>query len=916
MIGKRIICQKVIRLGVISMVLHFILGSASLFAYGPEVHKEITSKAIDKSFLDVRLKQLGFEDGVQYKFETWKENSIRQWIQYGSEWEDLILFWCIDPISKKGIKNSHFYNPVEDVGLWDYDENEEIGQSLIDRANDNEIGDYGMPNNEWSNQMAKDLYYAALTGDSTKYPNWVMRDKIRYDWFFGKNSMTQDEREQFFAWTFQALGHTLHLIQDASVPAHTRNDSHMHMPNTRGILQDTEPFEDWIDENVNDLKYTNPGSASWPHWKDHIDIPVPNVFIDTHPLPDPTHEPGEDLNQGLAEYSHANFLSKDSMFDFDFPEKPSGPAGVPSYDNDVVEFETDVVNDKQRFFLYLKSKSFDGYLALCGILYHINIIGPLEKYVYATKYTVDDQRVHSDYAAKLIPLAVGYSAGLLDYFFRGEMDMVRDGFDGYVIENKTEEPMNGTFELYYDNTNDERVRLWQMYFELGPFDPEHPDSDDNKSTNFSFDEPDDAEEPGKYILVFRGTLGNETDAVVGKVGMIEPATFYLCISIDGNDLYWGGQRLSVYYTDKSGQWQNAAKDAVYFNAPTDKGRETYGYTMGLVGPFQFANRDKTKPVYVELKDQRDIAPYNSYLFDEFDAFHVDEYRGLGYWGRKYLPGGQEIYYVSNMLGYLTEDNDGTIYYKKEEAVDTSDLSCSPCDGGPAIHPVRTSHSLKHGLYKKDPGEAMKCSRPSELYTEINFDALSFSKQWHFTESSYPEEEEISVAFVDVLFNLQMCQRGRIAEDSVSACGDDYSGTWVVFTPFSPPNPFPIINFVPQLYWGLAENTHAYESMYAVFCNNDEVDWCWEDPSTCCWYTTRCGPGTYEKIGLDPAPVITNEKTPIGGVEDLGINIEITMTHSWLAVFCPEDCDWGNCRYGGHRDRTYVYKSVPAPDYWF
>ena len=40
---------------------------------------------------------------------------------------------------------------------------------------------------------------------------------------------------------------------------------------------------------------------------------------------------------------------------------------------------------------------------------------------YASLYR--DEEAHKDYAKKLIPRAVGYSAGLLDYFFRGEIEI-------------------------------------------------------------------------------------------------------------------------------------------------------------------------------------------------------------------------------------------------------------------------------------------------------------------------------------------------------------------------------------------------------------------------------------------------------------------------------------------------------------
>jgi hypothetical protein len=171
--------------------------------------------------------------------------------------------------------------------------------------------------NEWSYPMAKDLFYAALSGDSTKHSMWSMADQ--HMWgppFYGKQNMNKEEREQFFAWTFQALGHTLHLLADATVPAHTRNDSH-------GI-KDDEPYEKWTRDNIdsNNIWEKTGSAVPWTDWKNHTDIITPNVFIDTEQLGSFSTTPLTGSDQGLAEYSHANFMSQNSMFDYELPEKP------------------------------------------------------------------------------------------------------------------------------------------------------------------------------------------------------------------------------------------------------------------------------------------------------------------------------------------------------------------------------------------------------------------------------------------------------------------------------------------------------------------------------------------------------------------------------------------------------------------
>jgi hypothetical protein len=83
-----------------------------------------------------------------------------------------------------------------------------------------------------------------------------------------------------------------------------------------------------------------------------------------------------------------------------------------------------------------------------------------------------DEESHKAYASKLIPRAVGYSAALIDYFFRGDITIEQEDMGpGYVIVNHTAEDMDGTFALYYDNKQAERVLLWSETFPIGPKTP-------------------------------------------------------------------------------------------------------------------------------------------------------------------------------------------------------------------------------------------------------------------------------------------------------------------------------------------------------------------------------------------------------------------------------------------------------------
>ncbi|MBI5560746.1 MAG: hypothetical protein HY883_05670, partial [Deltaproteobacteria bacterium] len=118
------------------------------------------------------------------------------------------------------------------------------------------------------------------------------------------------------------------------------------------------------------------------------------------------------------------------------------------------------------------------------------------------------------YAKELLPRAVGYSAGLINHFFRSQIDMAKDPLNPgrYVIKNPSGEPMSGSFSLYYDDTYDNRYLAGEWSLSINP---------GGQSGPVEFTEPTDAKEKGRYVLVFDGTLGDEEGAVVGKVVTLE-----------------------------------------------------------------------------------------------------------------------------------------------------------------------------------------------------------------------------------------------------------------------------------------------------------------------------------------------------------------------------------------------------------
>ena len=111
----------------------------------------------------------------------------------------------------------------------------------------------------------------------------------------------------------------------------------------------------------------------------------------------------------------------------------------------------------------------------------------------------------------LIPRAVAYSAGMINYFFRGRIDFRPDPDNPgkFVIKNLGPEDMKGTFTLYYDAVDGKRYpvagdavdKTWaSLAIPKGV-----------QVGNLAFIPPADPapKTPGEYMLVFNGDMGEE-----------------------------------------------------------------------------------------------------------------------------------------------------------------------------------------------------------------------------------------------------------------------------------------------------------------------------------------------------------------------------------------------------------------------
>ena len=460
-------------------------------AFSINTHELLNVKAAEQSFADRYLKeQLGFPEGLKTQFGARRAS---EWIRFGGTAEDQAF--GLEPLGAAFRSRHHFHNPLlpwDQAGL-NAPSLCSLGLPLLGKASVRWAQD---PNQGLSGQAAwadaRNSYHQALT------------------------LPTRAERDAAWAQTFQILGQQMHLIADLAAPAHTRNDPHCPSP---------DGFEAWASENSPLIQ----GLLAGP-----VVRPDPAIFSLGGPLTDPIAKvpiarlwdtdqyvktnPDITLSPtiGLAEYSNANFFSDGTVFFstdlLPFPKPTSVELGPPEPEPKTREL--------RRYFKKVRDGELIDHLAVPSALYDF-----LPKALQDEKKGLDD-KVFQDYGEKLLPRAVGYSAALLDYFFRGSLQVERVYWENVFepggvfidIQNQAAEEAEGVFELYaiYDKGAEGERREKFAALNGGASVLVGP----NGRMTLQFDVPQDHRPTPDYLLVFRGRLGDVAGAVVGQVFMV------------------------------------------------------------------------------------------------------------------------------------------------------------------------------------------------------------------------------------------------------------------------------------------------------------------------------------------------------------------------------------------------------------
>ncbi len=267
------------------------------------------------------------------------------------------------------------------------------------------------------------------------------------DYFFkAATEPTKAARDANWGLTFQALGHVTHHLQDMASPQHVRNDPHCNDPDlclsALGLFRPSG-YEYYFDTRFQVIRNLA-ASASAP-----ILFGLPREFWNANTSDSNgailTTNPAQpaSTSQGMAAYASTNFVSAGKDFqvnvlassnifrpasDLPFP-RPSQTFNdiavtslIPGANPDSVRVKLcggSLANCKIRF---IGTETDPSALASSVSAFSQELLRP------ATAYGGDglfqqNFFTYTDAATKLVPRAVEYSSGLIDYFFRGEMQV-------------------------------------------------------------------------------------------------------------------------------------------------------------------------------------------------------------------------------------------------------------------------------------------------------------------------------------------------------------------------------------------------------------------------------------------------------------------------------------------------------------
>jgi hypothetical protein len=366
---------------VLTLALFFstVVATGTAHALNVETHSLVNAAASGTTAFDLFLRgDLGLLRGLQ---ESFQGKSVFAWIGEGAIREDDMF------PTPRFLR--HFHDPLkpwDKAGLGEFDSSIRWMQ-----RNDQ----------KWSWQAVRHAYHTALT------------------------AANPSPRERAWADMFRGLGQIMHLVVDASVPEHTRNDPHPLESICRTVrLRCYGNYEYWVsDSQAEDVigfwaaYLSNPADFDTtiferPTGDTAAPAPIARLIdTDTYTGDDPNVTISQAI--GLGEFANANFFSEDT-----------GDRTYPFPSVAMLESSRLPAPKTGHTRAYFKKGLGDGILvdpalAEC-VLYQSTAA---EGVLRPISYTCVDENVWEATARLMLPRAVGYARGVLDYFFRGRIEI-------------------------------------------------------------------------------------------------------------------------------------------------------------------------------------------------------------------------------------------------------------------------------------------------------------------------------------------------------------------------------------------------------------------------------------------------------------------------------------------------------------
>ncbi len=268
---------------------------------------------------------------------------------------------------------------------------------------------------------------------------------VRDYWYKNVTALTDKDTDDNLEMLMRGLGYQMHLIQDMSQPNHVRNNAHLF--DGKGWLIG---FETWA--KINDDKILNIiNGAAIPaitvdllsEYQADKSLSPMAVLFDTRTYLGIT-TPTTSLSQGLSEYTNGNFFSQDTVFSAErYADNTSHKYYFPYPRKQSSDIQAYIDRTKTAQGGIYISKTGEGetltYLAREGMSTRwIQSVFGAGKWFYGSFKL--DENCFQEYAQKLMPRAVAYSKALLDYFFRGEIELSLPNAGVY-----SKSPVDGSF---------------------------------------------------------------------------------------------------------------------------------------------------------------------------------------------------------------------------------------------------------------------------------------------------------------------------------------------------------------------------------------------------------------------------------------------------------------------------------------